>query len=249
MEVDTTARSYSGFPVWLVALGAGLVLSPILTATPLLRYVGWFLSSLFHESGHCAIALLTGHSALPAIRLDGHAAATHGPQHTILVWATWIGLGTLTWLFWQKWERRAAAIGLGVATLVYPAIAWTHAGEILHLAGGHLGELAFASYALTCATTGGFTSSMAERIAHSLLGFWLFGHNLMLFVGLATDAGARAHYAGNGSFGLTNDLIRIADHWMWSLESVALLFAAVTLVVAPVTIVLAVLHVRREERF
>lgn len=235
-------QSDAKFPAWVVALAVGLVLSPILTATPLLRYIAWFLSSLFHESGHCALALLTGHSALPAIRLDGHAAATHGPQHTILAWATWIALIACTWRFRA---RIKLAIGLGVMALVYPLLAWTSVGQIAFLASGHIGELAFASYALACATTGGFTSSLAERITHALLGFWLVGHNFMLFVGLATDAGARAHYASNGSFGMQNDLIRIADQLAMSLESVGLLFAAGSLLVAPVTLTIAILYVLR----
>ena len=238
----STVQSYAKFPTWIVALAAGLVLSPILTATPLLRYVAWFLSSLFHESGHCAMAILTGHSALPAIRLDGHAAATHGPQHTILTWATLIALIVCTWKFR---DRRKLAIGLGALALVYPVLAWTSFGKIAFLGSGHLGELAFASYALACATTGGFTSSLAERIAHALLGFWLVGHNFMLFVGLATDSGARAVYASNGSFGMQNDLIRIASYMTTSLEAVAVCFAAVSLLVAPVTLTFAVLYNRR----
>lgn len=240
------ARTERAIPESFIALGVGLVLSPILTATPLLQYVAWFLASLFHESGHCVVALLTGHSALPAIRLDGHAAATHGHQHGMLVWATWIGLGFLTW---KLRARLKFAIPLAVLTLAYPALAWTGAGEILHLSGGHMGELAFASYALICATTVGYTNGLPERIAHALLGFYLVGRNVALFVGLATDAGARAVYHGNGSFGLTNDLIRIAEHVNWSLEGVAICFAALAFATAPVSIFCAYLYLRstREE--
>ncbi|MCB9880541.1 MAG: hypothetical protein H6832_14085 [Planctomycetes bacterium] len=226
-------------PQWIVALGIGLVLSPLLSLTPLLQYIGWFLASLFHECGHCVIALFTGHSAIPAIRLDGHAAAIHGPQSKLLVWATWALLGY--GVFWFR-ERLAIACGFAGLTLVYPALVFTGFGEVAHLAAGHLGELAFASYAMWCASTGGFTQGMAERVAYALLGFWLFGRNAVLFFGLFADASARAHYEGNGSFGMQNDLIRIADQCSMSLQTIGMFFLAITIVTAIVSIGVSATH-------
>src|ERR1051326_697056 len=44
---------------WLF-LAAGLLLAPVLTFTPLLQYMGWFLASLFHESSPAAIGWALG---------------------------------------------------------------------------------------------------------------------------------------------------------------------------------------------
>ena len=228
-------------PSWALSLGLGLVMSPLLSSTPILQYIGWFLASLIQESGHCITALLTGHSALPAIRLDGHAAAVHGPQSRIMVFVTWAGLFYATFILRR---RIVLAIPIGVLALVYPLLAFTMVGEVVHLSCGHLGELAFASYAMYCAATGGFTHGASERVAYALLGFWLFGRNLKLFIGLVTDAGARALYSENGSFGMENDLLRIAGHCSVSLPAVAFVFVLITIVVAAVSLALAIRSAR-----
>jgi len=75
-------------------LAAGLATAPLLAATPLLRTMGWFLASLTHETGHAATAWFFGMPAVPAIRLDGHAAAVHGGQVTVLVGVLALLLGT-----------------------------------------------------------------------------------------------------------------------------------------------------------
>jgi hypothetical protein len=79
-----------------------------------------------------------------------------------------------------------------------------------------------------------------------VLGWFLAGKNLLLFAGLATRAASRAHYTENGSFGLTNDLIRVAEDVLgWRLESVAWLAVPCALAVVPAAFALWRLSRRR----
>lgn len=214
-----------------VVLGLGALLAPVFALTPLLQYMGWFLSSLVHEIGHCAAAWLCGQPAYPAIRLDGHAAALHKEQQIVLV--VLVGAG-LAWLVYASRRRRALAIGLGSFLALYPLLALTDAKEVIHLLAGHVGELAFATVFFQRALSGGFTESTAERIGYATVACYLLGRNLLLDLGLMTSASARATYAGNGSFGLTNDFIRAARELGWSLEGVATLMLLVALCSLPV---------------
>ena len=193
-------------PRWFVLL-AGVLLAPVLTWTPLLRYMGWFLASLVHETGHTAVAWLLGCPAFPGIRLDGHAAAVHREQVALLAVAWMAGLAGLAW----TWRKRPPRLALAIAALaVYPALAFTGAREGAFLLAGHLGEIAFAAYALVQSVHGGFTGTLAERCAHAGVGWYLLARDATLAWGLATSAAARGRYAQNGSFGLENDLVRFA---------------------------------------
>ena len=201
-------------------LGIGLLLAPLFGFAPLLSYMGWFVSALVHEMGHCVAALFTGHSAHPVIRLDGHAMAQHGRQHAVLVWGTWIGLAGLA--YWLR-ERRAWCIAVGVLALVYPVFAWTDFGELFHLLAGGLGELAFAVIALSRCYSGGFTHNNAERAVYGMLGFYLVGSQIGLCTGILGDAYERHRYLAGGSFGLTNDYVRAADLLGWDLDAIVML--------------------------
>ena len=204
--------------VWLTLL-IGFALAPLFAATPLLQRMGWFLVSLVHETGHVAISWFFGQAAVPAIRLDGHAAAVHGQQATIFVVAITAGL---LWLTWALRRHRVLCAIVGVVALAYPWLAMSRTKEVLFLLGGHLGEIAFGSVFLWRARGDGFTGSRAERITYAATGAYLVGQTMVLCVGLITSHAARAKYASNGSFGLTNDLLRLAhDHLLKPLPFVA----------------------------
>jgi len=220
----------------LLALGGGALLAPVFTFTPILRYTGWFLGSLTHETGHAAAAWLCGCPAYPAIRLDGHAAAFHQPQQVVLALLVWAGLA---WGTWAARHRLRVAVPLAVATLLYPLLAFTWLRELAHLLAGHLGELTFAVVFFWRALSGGFSPSLAERVTYGTVAWFLLGRNVALCFGLATSAAARAEYAGNGSFGLTNDYIRVAEDVLaWSVPSVALLMLVVSLAALPLAALL-----------
>lgn len=222
-------------PRWGAArvLVLGAVLAPLFLL-PILRYMGWFLASLVHETGHCLFAWLFGHPAFPAIRLDGHAAAVHREQHLILV--VLVG-AVLAWLLYLARNRRRLRILAGVGLVLYPLLALTEGRDILHLLGGHLGELAFAGIFFVRALSGGVTESLAERVTYAVCAWFLTGRNVVLAFSLMTSEAARAHYAGSGSYGLTNDYLRVArDHLHWSLEGVAGLMLLCSIATLPIAL-------------
>ncbi len=188
-------------------LAAGVAFAIAFATVPFVRFMGWFLTSLVHETGHCVAAWAAGCPAFPAIRLDGHAMARHLPQSTALCAVVW---AVLAWLAWHNRDRRRGVWVFGVLALLYPLVAFTGLREALFLYGGHLGELACAGIFLWRALVGGFTPSRAERVLYAGLGFYLVGENLHLAGGLIFSERIRLAYQSNGSFGLENDLIRFA---------------------------------------
>lgn len=198
----------------------------------MLRYVGWFLTSLVHEMGHSAMGWIFGCAAYPAIRLDGHAAAVHrefSPALCVLWMAALAG-----WAWTQRASRARVTLAV-VGLAIYAPLAFTSSfREGAFLIAGHLGELAFAAFALHQALDGGFSGTLAERVAHAAVGAYLVGKDLVFSIGLMTSAAARAAYDGNGSFGLENDLIRFARLLRCSLPTAAgfVLLATLAVVVS-----------------
>ena len=219
-----------GLPEPWFHLVLGLVIAPVFSLAPLLSLVGWYLAALIHEMGHTAAAWLVGVPAVPALGITAEAATMHGEQLVLLALLIWGGLGFLAW----RVERPAARwTFLGVLLVVYPLLAFTDLREVLHHLGGHLGELAIGGVFLARALSGGFSESQIERGLYATLGWFLIGTNLFLTAGLVTSGAARAKYASNGSYGMENDYVRLADHLGGSLEGVAMGMTVVALVVAP----------------
>jgi hypothetical protein len=230
VELDTDI----GRTPWIY-LAIGLATAPVFAWTPILQYMGWFLSSLVHEMGHAAFAWLCGMPAMPAISLGGHAMAMHGEQMLLLVVMIVAGSAFAAWRCLHGRVRVVALVALGV---VYPVLAFTPAKELFHLLAGHGGELVFATLCLWKTLDGGFTESRVERALYGTVGWYLLGSNAALCLGLMSSAVKRAEYGANGSFGLTNDMIRAAEDVLgWRLESVALLMFVACLAVLPVAIV------------
>ena len=226
---------YSSLEPWLF-LAIGLVTAPAFAFVPIVSFMGWILSALVHEMGHCAAAWLCGMPAFPAISLEGHSAAIHSEQ--IVPLALFI-TGALVFLAWRRLEGQTRWIVCAAIVLVHGLLCFTTAREILHLVGGHLCEFGFACMCLFRALSGGYTSSRAERGLWGTLGWFLLGKNLWLCFGLVTSGGARALYHENGSFGLVNDYIRLADDVLgWQLQTVAGLMGFVGLCVLPLSILL-----------
>jgi hypothetical protein len=191
----------------LLYLAIGAFLAPAFTFTPLLQYMGWFFGSLCHEMGHCAIAWLSGCPSFPAISLAGHAMARYSDQQVALAVLMWGGAGGLAW---HNRHNRRLLIVFGAATLLYPAFAFTGMRDFFFLMGGHIGELALAGLFFQRAIDGGWTDSQAERAAYATMAWFLMGQNVWLTGGLLWSTEVQAWYARSGSFGLTNDYIRVA---------------------------------------
>lgn len=214
---------------WLplaVGIVAAVVLQPLLPCM-----FGWFLAAIPHELGHATIGCLLGRPAAPAISLAGHAWTGIQDRHDALVAVMMLALGA------AAYSQRAVllrAILLGLAALLLPALAFTDLGEIAIAAAGHLGELAFAAWCYAVCWHGGYTGALQERIAGAFAGAMLQGGNLRLCFGLLTDAGARSEYGANGSLGLKNDMLVLAeDLCSCRLQSVALGMFVVALLALP----------------
>jgi hypothetical protein len=215
-------------------LALGLATAPVFALTPILGFMGWFLASLVHEMGHAALAWFCGMPALPAISLSGHAAAIHSDQVPLFVAfvAALLAFGA-----WKMLEGRARWIALALIATIYPLIALTGVKELLHLLAGHAGELAFATLALWKTLDGGFTNSRLERALYGTVGWFLVGKNAFLCFGLMTQQSARDHYHQSGSFGLQNDLIRVANDVLgWPLQGVAFCMLVACVMVLPAAI-------------
>jgi hypothetical protein len=226
----------SGAWCWL----AGALLGFLLMKVPVLNFMGWFMGALFHELGHCGAAWLTGCWALPAVGIQGHAMAVHGEQK--------LGLGILlllltsagcACLWWQGW-RKTALLATILVLLQGTAVFFSAVRDPLILAAGHLGELVFAAVFLWRAWTGEFVESPIERPVYAAFGFCILFENLRLFLGLMISSGARLVYHGNGSFGLENDLIRIArDHLGIPLEVTTVFFFIAAVATLPLAWLMA----------
>jgi len=200
------ALVHDGYRAWLI----GAVLAVLAHLFWVGGYITWFLGALCHEMGHAFAALATGCPAFPAIRLDGHAVTMLNDQ---IVPLALLMLAGTAWWCWNAREDRTLLVlrGLLLVPLLI-ALLSKNARDMLILYAGQGGELAFAGVFLWRAYTGGFTRSEGERPLYAMLGWVFVFENAMLAGGLMFSAGARAEYLGNGSFGLENDLVRIASH-------------------------------------
>lgn len=186
----------------------GIPIAYLFSVTPMVQFMGWFLASLFHEFGHSVAGWFMGFPSVPAISLSGHAAAVHGEAMLIVRVASFAAaLGALRWM-WSGPKFIGAACALAA---VYALLIFTRLGEVLFLTSGHLGEFAAGGLCLWRALSDDACHHKAERLAYAMLGWFLVGRNVSLGFGLAFSAGARAEYAGNGSFGLVNDYLRLAN--------------------------------------
>lgn len=232
---DPAAARTLRVPVGWVHLGAGLLIALVFTLTPALRFMGWLLGSLFHETGHVVFAWFVGCPAWPAISLQGHAAAFHKPQSAAVLVGIGLLLGIGVWQAWRAGRWRGLATG---ALLLWPVCAFFETPrELGFLLSGHLGELAFGGVFLWRARTGEAIEREAERPLYASLGWFLVARNVVLCFGLAFVESARAWYHASGSFGLTNDYVRVAQQVIHvPLEAVAIFMLLVSLSVVPLVL-------------
>ncbi|MFK7739492.1 MAG: hypothetical protein AB8H80_04145 [Planctomycetota bacterium] len=200
------------------------------------RNFTWFLSAIPHEMGHATFGCLLGHPSSPNISLSGHAWTGIGVLRPWLAWTIAAAFG----LFAIGMVRRPLTCAALAATAVLiPLCAFTGVSQILIAVGGHVGELAFATWCFTLAWTGGQTDSAQERVGSAMAGALVQFVNLKLCFGLLTSAAARNHYAGNGSLGLKNDYLILAEDLLgWRLGSVAMVMFIAALLPLPLGVLL-----------
>ncbi|HEX5050391.1 MAG TPA: hypothetical protein VFZ65_01335 [Planctomycetota bacterium] len=191
----------------------------------------WFLSAIPHEMGHATVGCLLGHPSAPAISLRGEAWTGIAELRPWLVWTMAIGFAAGAW---HLRGRLAACIALGVVSVLIPLLAFARAADVLIIAGGHLGELAFATYCFWLAWTGGHTDTPQERTASAMAGGLVQLTNLKLCFGLMTSAAMRDLYAHNGSVGLKNDYLVLAEDLLHCrLPSVAIVMFVLAMLPLP----------------
>jgi hypothetical protein len=212
---------------FLAAFLSGLVLPGNFT---------WFLCALPHEMGHATVGCLLGHPSAPAISLRGEAWTGIAGLRPWLVWAVAIAFACLAG---RLRRRLPACIALGATAVLVPLLAFRPAADVLICAGGHLGELAFATCCFLLAWTGGRTGTPQERIACAMAGGIVQFANLKLCFGLLTSPIARDDYANNGSLGIKNDYLVLAEDLLHcQLSSVALLMFVLALLPMPLGLAL-----------
>ncbi len=222
-----------GLPRPWFYLSAGLTLAPLLSLTPLLQLVGWYLAALVHELGHTGASWLVGVPAVPALGITAEAATLHGDQLLPLALGVWAASALCVWRVREP-DLRSGLMAL--LMISYPALAFGPLRETLHLASGHLFELVVAGLFLERALSGGFSSSQAERLLYGVLGWFLIGRNVSLSLALALSPTARADYSQSGSFGTTNDYVRLARELDCSLEALSVGTALLALATAPLVV-------------
>lgn len=206
---------------------------------------GWVLSALPHEMGHATIGCLLGHPSAPAISLSGDAWTGIGERRNWLVVAVALAAAIGAWTQRRQLPR---CIALGVVAIALPLLAMSKASEVVIAAGGHLGELAFATFCFWQCVRGGYTGEPKERIGAALAGSLLQANHLRLCFGLMTSAAARAHYASNGSLGMKNDMLVIAEDLLHCrLQTVAAAMLVLGLLPLPLGALLGWLGNRREQ--
>jgi hypothetical protein len=213
---------------WLAA-GAGLAV----TASFLLpcRFV-WMLCALPHEMGHATLGCLFGRPSTPAISLNGEAWTGQREFMPLLAVAIAVALGATAYGLWRK--HHVAWIACAIAAVLQPICAFTGLGEVLVIAGGHLGELLFAGYCFRHVLVGGKTGGVPERVAFAMAGALVQFTNLRLCFGLLTSNVARDVYENNGSLGMKNDYLRLCEEvFHCRVQSVAMVMLLIALVPLP----------------
>ena len=220
---DLTSRRWP----WLLAGLGGAVLAHLIVPATFV----WVLCAIPHEMGHATVGCWLGRPSSPAISLAGHAWSHIGELRP---WLPWTILVVLLGVAWHRRHRRVLAVVLAVVAVGSPLVAFAKVATVAIAIGGHLGELAFAAYCYHLFWTGGYTGAFQERLACVIAGALLQVANLKLCLGLLTSAAARAHYATNGSLGMKNDYLVIAeDLCHCRLHSVALLMLVAAIAALP----------------
>lgn len=214
----------------LKVLGVGFLLAQVFVVKGC-SWVAWFLSSLVHELGHTIAGLLVGLPSFPAIRVDGHAATMHGEFSATFALLASAALLSAAWHLYANRQAHKTAIALAACVPVQLVLAFVAGRETFCLLAGHLGELAFATVFLVRSLDHSEEDGTAiGRLLEATFALYLICHNAALFFGLATSAAAVRTYTGNGSFGLENDLLRVAGGTLGApLTTVALLMLIPTL--------------------
>jgi hypothetical protein len=227
---------------WL-ALGIGFGLATLTELLPFLRVLVGYFVVLVHELGHTLAGWLLGYPSIPAFDFTyGGGVTLRQDQNLLLVAAVYAVLALLVFVF----RANRVSLGLVVAlALAYSAVLLTGANEIVIIAMGHGGELAFAALFLHRAVSGRACHHAAERALYAWIGFHIVFHDMRFAAGLMSSAFQREMYEEAKGGGHWMDFSQLAEqHFHISLESVAAVFLFLCLF--PPVIGLAITWLRPE---
>ncbi|NRA37104.1 MAG: hypothetical protein HRU15_03100 [Planctomycetes bacterium] len=185
----------------------------------MLMYIFWWWGALCHEIGHVLVNNYLGMPSYPVLSPSG-AMAVHLRQTFIL---NLIMFAATVYLAWNIRKVAYWSCLAWAAVVMYPILA-THylTQELMQNYGGVGGELLFAAIFMWRGWTGGFIESQAERPVYTAVAWIMIIDNFNFALGLIFSSSFRAMYSSNGSFGLTNDLIKAASNMGVSLQTAAL---------------------------
>ncbi|MBK8596662.1 MAG: hypothetical protein IPP07_10360 [Holophagales bacterium] len=214
------AKGWRALSPALRALAVAFVPSILLGWFFPFRVMGEGISFLIHELGHTLVAWFFGCSAMPAIVMT-----IVFEQSRVFAALVWGGL-----VFLAVKYRRAPRwnVGLAVLAVLYPLVAFTQAYVAAFDLGGHLAEVAFATWAFHRAVRG--ERPEWERPVWAFFAFYLVARNVKLFGGVALSAAARTDYLTIAITG-QNDLVKLAERTGVALTALAAMTAIVFLVV------------------
>lgn len=186
----------------------GIPLAFVMGLTPFLQFAGWFLRSVVHEFGHTVVSIFCGHASIPKIALSGHAMTAVGDSHWTIRLAVVLGAIGLARAFLGK---RTQLIALGAFAVLYPVTFLEPVRFGLILLGGLAFEVVGGAVCLWRCLYGEACHSEPERAGYGMLGWFFCGRIILLGFGLSFSQSTRMEYLSNGSFGLTNDLVRFSS--------------------------------------
>jgi hypothetical protein len=205
-------------------------------AVPFLERIMWMFTTLCHEMGHTAGALLVGRPALPAFDFSFGGGVTMTGERRWWLLALY---GVAAVMLWRRagprrWVRRViAAVGTVVALLVVTGL-----DETWIVWMGFGGELVIATVFLHRALTGAAEVYPGERWLYGMVAWALLGHALGMCWMLLFDPAFQHTYL-LGKRGIDNDFVRLADGLGLSLRGVAWLNLLVGLLVPIVAVIAA----------
>jgi hypothetical protein len=226
-----------------IAFGGGGIAACIALFFPLAGVALSALTTLVHEMGHAACGWLFGYPSIPAFDFAyGGGVTLQQDRVPLLVAAVIAAAGYGVYALRARALPRNLLLGL---LALYVPLALTRGHELLIVAMGHGGELAFATLALHRALSGRGCKLEAERPLYGLVGWYLALSGSVFAWQLRTSDLHRELYEEAKGGGHWMDFSRLAEEFLHvPLESVATGFLALCLLTPALAIGLQ--HLRRD---
>jgi len=216
-----------------IALAAGLGITAIVFAVPLLKHIFNTLMILIHEMGHMIFGWVLGYPSAPAFDLTyGGGVTFHTDRSTLLLIVIYALLVFLAFSFRRNIK---ALIFLLTITSIHGLLTATRLNEAAILFMGHGTELLIAGIFFYRALSGAAVVHSVERPLYASIALFIVFSDLNFSYRLMTSPFARAEYADAKGGGDWMDFSRIAiDHLHVNVTSVAFVFFLCCLVTLPV---------------